>query len=412
MNFSAGRSDPDRLRLLLAESLPAACRTNLMSRQKLRDAIAVEAARLLLRGTENDYAAARRRAARWLSRRKLGNDDLPSDGEIRQQLYALGRWFGDAQQADALFAVRASAMEVMSRIEEFSPRLSGCAVEGPVLGGSDIRLEVALPPDDGEPVGEQVQVIVDRLAAADFTSARRVSEADSDPSGEPEASATATSEWRIPFHHRFPGVLLVTVAQPDADDTQADASALQLSDLRRLLDETGSMPDEVPEGFPEEPDDESWHPDTFAVLRMLMQRLSQVSLRRDVHPEGDALYHSLQVYELGLAERPYDEEFLLACLLHDVGMGLDRRAPVKAALEALRELVTDRVCYLIENLGTMAEAQRAGRIPRSLRRSEHYDDLALLARLEMQGRRTGVEVSELDEALDYIAGLETAWDDV
>ena len=37
------------------------------------------------------------------------------------------------------------------------------------------------------------------------------------------------------------------------------------------------------------------------------------------HPEGDVLYHLLQCYVLAVDELPYDEEFQLAALLHDVG---------------------------------------------------------------------------------------------
>ena len=50
------------------------------------------------------------------------------------------------------------------------------------------------------------------------------------------------------------------------------------------------------------------------------------------HPEGDVLYHSLQVFELARDARPYDEEFLLAALLHDVGKGIDPADHVGAAL--------------------------------------------------------------------------------
>ena len=51
---------------------------------------------------------------------------------------------------------------------------------------------------------------------------------------------------------------------------------------------------------------------------------------------SDALYHSLQVFELAREERPYDEEFLLAALLHDVGKAIDPHDHVATGVEALR----------------------------------------------------------------------------
>ena len=155
-----------------------------------------------------------------------------------------------------------------------------------------------------------------------------------------------------------------------------------------------------------------YHPDTFACLELLLQRLKQVQLHPAAHPEGDALYHSLQTYELGLEERPYDEEFLLACLLHDAGLVIDRRHPVPALLGTLGNLLTERTRFLIEHLAKAAKFLRTGQIPRSLRRSEHFDDLLLLARCDRAGRVPGAEVPELEEALKYIGSLESAWDDV
>ena len=77
------------------------------------------------------------------------------------------------------------------------------------------------------------------------------------------------------------------------------------------------------------------------------------------HPEGDVLYHLLQVFELAREERPWDEEFLLAALLHDVGKGIDPYDHVAAGLQALDGLITQRTAFLIEH-HMLALEYRAG----------------------------------------------------
>ncbi len=74
--------------------------------------------------------------------------------------------------------------------------------------------------------------------------------------------------------------------------------------------------------------------DPYAVYRMLLLPLENVQQSAVHHPEGDVLYHLLQVFELAREHRPYDEEFLLAALLHDIGKGLDSANHVEAALSA------------------------------------------------------------------------------
>ena len=66
----------------------------------------MEAARLMLRGKETDYAAARKRAARWLSRRKVDATDMPTAAEIQLQLYALSGLFAAEHQTASLAAMR------------------------------------------------------------------------------------------------------------------------------------------------------------------------------------------------------------------------------------------------------------------------------------------------------------------
>lgn len=151
--------------------------------------------------------------------------------------------------------------------------------------------------------------------------------------------------------------------------------------------------------------------DRFPIFRLLLESLENVKQDPRYHPEGDALYHSLQVFDLASQERPYDEEFLLAALLHDVGKAVDPREHVRASLDLLGNLITDRTRWLIEHhmLGHAMQAGSLGaRGVRRLRESEHFEDLRLLVECDQAGRVAGVTVSELDEALDYVRQLDDA----
>src|SRR5262249_58615819 len=141
---------------------------------------------------------------------------------------------------------------------------------------------------------------------------------------------------------------------------------------------------------------------------MLLLPLEDVKGSPKYHPEGDVLYHSLQVFELARDHRPYDEEFLLAALLHDVGKGLDRSDHVGAALTALDGLITDRTKFFIEH-HMNAHLYRKGQLPPQVRReleaSPDFEDLLLLRELDDAGRVPGAVVGTVDEALDYLKEL-------
>ena len=132
--------------------------------------------------------------------------------------------------------------------------------------------------------------------------------------------------------------------------------------------------------------------DPYQIYRMLLLPLEEVKGSARHHPEGDVLYHSLQVFELARDARPYDEEFLLAALLHDVGKGLDRANHVAAALAALDGLLTDRTRFFIEH-HMEAYDYRSGhlghRAKRELEASPDFDDLMLLRELDDAGRVSG-----------------------
>jgi hypothetical protein len=156
-------------------------------------------------------------------------------------------------------------------------------------------------------------------------------------------------------------------------------------------------------------------PDPYAVFRMLLLPLENVQGSRTYHPEGDVLYHSLQVFELARDSRPYDEEFLLAALLHDVGKGIDRSSHVEAGLSALDGLIGERTAWLIAH-HMDAQAYKNGTLGAKARReiqsSPDFEDLMLLRDLDDQGRVPGAMVGTLDEALDYLKELERSNGDV
>jgi hypothetical protein len=151
------------------------------------------------------------------------------------------------------------------------------------------------------------------------------------------------------------------------------------------------------------------HLDRFALYRMRLAPLEAIKQNSKFHPEGDALYHSLQVFHLARETRPYDEEFLLAALLHDVGKAIDPHDHAVAGAEAVRGSVTERTLWLIEHhMDLLPSRERAlsARLRRELDTSEFLDDLRLLRDLDDAGRIPGVTVETLDEVLAYLGGLE------
>src|SRR5436190_6065901 len=148
--------------------------------------------------------------------------------------------------------------------------------------------------------------------------------------------------------------------------------------------------------------------DPLKVFRMLLLPLENVQQSAKHHPEGDVQYHLLQVFELAREQRPYDEEFLLAALLHDVGKGIDPHDHVAAGLSVLDGLITERTHFLIEH-HMHALDYKAGKLGARMRRvlesSEHFEDLLLLRELDTHGRVAGAIVGSVDEALDYIREL-------
>lgn len=109
-------------------------------RNAIRQLLVREAARLMYEDGVEQYLDAKRKAAK----RVLGKHtkDLPSNGEISEELYNLAKFHNGNEHSQTLFKMRLLAMEVMELMEEFSPRLIGSVSTGRIREGSDIDIHV------------------------------------------------------------------------------------------------------------------------------------------------------------------------------------------------------------------------------------------------------------------------------
>src|ERR1700704_4124386 len=101
-----------------------------MTHGKLRQAIALEAARLMYERVESEYFTAKRKAAKRLCRGNVKPTDLPSNSEIRDQIQLFARLHEGDQRAANLKDMRLAALHLMRLLRQFKPRLIGSVMTG------------------------------------------------------------------------------------------------------------------------------------------------------------------------------------------------------------------------------------------------------------------------------------------
>jgi hypothetical protein len=174
-------------------------------------------------------------------------------------------------------------------------------------------------------------------------------------------------------------------------------------EVRRLTAATHST------SLTEDDQSEASRDELFAAYQAILIPLESVTPGLERHPEGDVLYHSLQVFELVKAERPWDEELLLAALLHDVGKAVDLRDHVNAGLQVLDGLISERTAWFIEHhveARGLLNGSIGARARRRFVESDDFEELELFARSDRDGCVPGVVVSDLEDALNFIRHIE------
>jgi hypothetical protein len=363
-----------------------------MADAKTRRHLALLAARLMYERTESEYFTAKRKAARQLGveyRFRPGN--LPSNAEIREQILCLAQFYEGDSRRDNLRDMRLAALRMMRLLACFQPKLIGSVLTGHVRKGSDI----------------DIHVFTDHLSAVtsllDDERLRHTVE---------RKRVRKHNEERVFTHIHVSDDYGYELTLYDEDKanyvfkssiTGGPIERATIPEFERLLKE--ESPGIDLEAAVERTAD---HIDRFDLFRMLLAPLEDVKQNPAYHPEGDALYHSLQVFELARFERGYDEEFLLAALLHDVGKGIDPADHVAAGLAALEGSITPRTEFLIAhhmNAHRYRDGTLGHRAKGRLAASEDFEDLMLLSDLDKAGRRRGVQVCGLEEALAFIREL-------
>lgn len=363
-----------------------------MNLSKLRRQIAWEAARLMYQRQESEYYRAKMKAARRICQGWVKPSDLPSNAEIRDEILALARLHEGERQLANLREMRYEALRMMRILCRFRPRLIGSVLTGHVRQGSDIDIHVF------SDSAESVCHTLDQEGLVYDLERKRVRK-----HGEERVFTHIHVKDRFTFELTvYPADKVHYVFKSSITGKPMERASI--AELEQFL--RREYPDvELQEALTEV----EQHVDRYRVFESLLLPLEKVEQSRKYHPEGDALYHSLQVFDLARDELPYDQEFLEAALLHDIGKAIDPANHVAAGLEALAGFISPRTAWLIEHHmhGTaVLDGEIGARAKRRLQQNESYEELLLLARCDRDGRQPGATAPDLDEALDYLRDLE------
>ena len=339
---------------------------------------------------ESEYYHAKMKAARRVVKGWVKPADLPSNSEIRDQIQALARTLEGADRDKNLQDMRVAALRMMMLCESFFPRLIGSVLTGHVRHGSDIDIHL---------FANNVDAVTGLL---EYHRLRH----------DIEIKVVLKNDVATTYRHVKDNFEFELTVYPLADRLIAPKSSITGKAIERLT--LPELKQFLAATYPQLDLDEAVLTSSEAVNRFeeyrgLLLPLESVKQNLHYHPEGDALYHSLQVFDLACNQAPYDEEYLLAALLHDVGKAIDVENHVAAGLEALEGLISERTYWLIEHhmlAHRLHDRSIGARARKRLESSEYFEDLLKLNECDRLGRKCGIETTDLDDALDYVRELD------
>ncbi|WP_237067135.1 HD domain-containing protein [Microbulbifer guangxiensis] len=137
----------------------------------------------------------------------------------------------------------------------------------------------------------------------------------------------------------------------------------------------------------------------YDYLLSLLHDLDGVQQNPKYHPEGDALFHSLQAFEIARIHSP-DPILWVSALVHDVGKAVESRGHEYIGAEMLKGVLSDDVVWLVQHHLDLMTAPR-----RTRHRFAHDPRLPLLRQLrrfDVLGRDPNALTMSAEQALHLL----------
>ncbi|OZG71559.1 tRNA nucleotidyltransferase [Hahella sp. CCB-MM4] len=134
-------------------------------------------------------------------------------------------------------------------------------------------------------------------------------------------------------------------------------------------------------------------------LLSLLNDLEGVIQPPKFHPESDALYHSLQVFELAYHQST-DPELWAAALFHDIGKSVDQKNHASIGADMVHSIFPQRVEWLIYHHLDLLKSPTKTR--HKLAGTSLLKDLTTLRNWDMNGRSQFATVMTAEEALELV----------
>lgn len=134
-------------------------------------------------------------------------------------------------------------------------------------------------------------------------------------------------------------------------------------------------------------------------LLELLTALDGVRQSPKYHPEGDALFHSLQVFELA-RQTTTDRALWAAALLHDVGKAVSSPDHDVIGADMLDGIVSARIVWLVRHHLDLLVAPALTK--RRLRGTTALSELQLVRAWDVGGRKPNASVGGVEAALETL----------